>query len=124
MRRESSDSPATLFRRLLMPYAVLTVSAGAELDFERLRKDEGAGNISAACVKPQWCNGNLAIRLVELVEAKRDMLFAARLTRLCQTIHEALYCIRIPLVAAPAFRSHCAARGRRPTCMPQCWGKG
>ena len=30
MRRESSDSPATLFRRLL--YAVLTVSAGAELD--------------------------------------------------------------------------------------------
>ena len=107
-----------------MPYAVLTVSAGAELDFESLRKDEGAGNISAACVKPQWCNGNLAIRLVELVEAKRDMLFAARLTRLCQTIHEALYCIRIPLVAAPAFRSHCAARGRRPTCMPQCWGKG
>jgi len=89
MRRESSDSPATLYRRLL--YAVLTVSAGAELDPESPRKDEGASDLCTVGVKPQWCNGNHVIRLVELVEAKRDVLPVARLTRLCQTNHDNLY---------------------------------
>ena len=55
------------------------------------RKDEGASDLCTVGVKPQWCNGNHVIRLVELVEAKRDVLPVARLTRLCQTNHDNLY---------------------------------
>ena len=89
MRRESSDSPATLFRRLA--YCVLTVSAGIEYDPTSARKDEGASDLCRPGVRPQFCNGNHVIKLMELVEAKRDVLSTPRLMRLCQTIHRTTY---------------------------------
>ena len=89
MRREPSDSAATLFRRLI--YAVLTVSAGIEYDPTGGRKDEGASDLCRPGVRPQVCNGNHVIKLMELVEAKRDVLSPSRLMRLCETIHTTTY---------------------------------
>ena len=88
MRREASDSPATLFRLI---YCVLTVSAGVEYDPTGVRKDEGASDLGRLGVRPQACNGNLVIKLMELVEAKRDVLSASRLMRLCETIHRTTF---------------------------------
>jgi hypothetical protein len=89
MRREASDSPATLFRRLI--YCVLTVSAGVEYDPASARKDEGASDLGRLGVRPQACNGNHVIKLMELIEAKRDVLPPSRLMSLCDTIHRTTF---------------------------------
>merc|ERR1719446_389189 len=89
MRREPSDSPATLFRRLI--YCVLTVSAGVEYDPTGARKDEGASDLGRLGVRPQACNGNHVIKLMELIEAKRDVLPPSRLMSLCDTIHRTTF---------------------------------
>ena len=90
MRREPiTDSPVTLFRRLL--YAVLTVSTGAEFDPDSGRSDEGAGFINSAGCAPQWCNGNHVIGLLDEVESYRDGLTAFHMTKLYSLLHDTLH---------------------------------
>ena len=85
LRRDPSDSPMLLFRRLCN--GVLIVAAGEKVGDST--RDEGAGAVKKGGV--QWANGNKVTRLLNEVEEMRDRLTEAQMVRMCDMLHHTLH---------------------------------
>jgi len=94
MRRQKSDKPMTLFRRLVWGHVVCAAGTGIKTDV----RDDGAGYVGAKFA-PQWASAEQARNLCAELEEVRDELQG---TGRDQTLCDRLYTIITKSVGASA----------------------